>query len=206
MGPDTTGQSGSCQCNRSRARSVSTNSGHSLRVIHRRHLHSGQDQVTTLAPCDLNRSRPGRRPNRRGLGDRWWRAWGLSSGLSNEDGGHVAEFGAGVLGHPAQDSRDLLRIIGRSDVLIATDVRSRLGTSCNPDRWTVHAEHDTVITIDLVADPTIHYVPLLLAQAVPGVVQPHICREPASPGESGLPADEWDQTGRTPVACCPLAP
>ena len=70
----------------------------------------------------------------------------------------------------------------------------------------MHAEHDTVITIDLVANPTIHYVPLLLAQAVPGVVQPHICREPASPGESGLPADEWDQTGRTPVACCPLAP
>jgi len=70
----------------------------------------------------------------------------------------------------------------------------------------MHPEHDTVITIDLVANPTIHYVPLLLAQAVPGMVQPHIRREPASPGESGLPADEWDQTGRTPVACCPLAP
>ncbi len=110
MGPDTTGQSGSCQCNRSRARSVSTNSGHSLRVIHRRHLPSGQDQVTALAPCDLNRSRPGRRPNRRGLGDRWWRAWGLSSGLGNEDGGHVAEFGVGVLGHPAQDSEGVVGI------------------------------------------------------------------------------------------------
>lgn len=70
--------------------------------------------------------------------------------------------------------RDLVRTLTRADALIAADVRKRLGAYSTPDRWTVHADHGTVTITDQFADPADHHVALVLAQAVPGVVNAEV--------------------------------
>lgn len=77
--------------------------------------------------------------------------------------------------------RDLVRTIARDDALIAADVRKWLEAYGTPDRWTVRADHGTVIVTDQFADPADHHVALVLAQAVPGVVHAEVMH--AQPGQ-----------------------
>lgn len=66
--------------------------------------------------------------------------------------------------------RDLVGTLVRDDALIAADVRKRLECYGTPDRWTVHVEQGSVTITDQYTDPADHHVALVLAQAVPGVV------------------------------------
>jgi CBS domain-containing protein len=64
--------------------------------------------------------------------------------------------------------RDLVRIVGRADKAIATDVRNRLANYGGPDRWTV-AVHDGVVSLGD-EDEAERHVARVIAEAVPGVV------------------------------------
>lgn len=69
--------------------------------------------------------------------------------------------------------RDLVRVIGRDDDLIAADVRHRLANYAGPDRWTVRV-HDGVVSLgDAYDDPRERHVAIVLAEAVPGVIAAH---------------------------------
>lgn len=69
--------------------------------------------------------------------------------------------------------RDLVRIIGRGDDAIETDVRHRLANYGGPDRWAVSV-HDGVVSLgDEYDDDTERRVAVVIAEAVPGVVAVH---------------------------------
>jgi CBS domain-containing protein len=69
--------------------------------------------------------------------------------------------------------RDLVRVIGRDDGLIASDVRHRLSNYAGPDRWTVQVHDGVVVLGDEYDDPTERHVAIVLAEAVPGVIAAH---------------------------------
>lgn len=65
--------------------------------------------------------------------------------------------------------RDLVRVIGRDDALIAADVRHRLAIYGGQDRWTVRVRGGAVSITDEYHDPVAHHVAEVLALGVPGV-------------------------------------
>jgi CBS domain-containing protein len=69
--------------------------------------------------------------------------------------------------------RDLVRVIGRDDDLIATDVRHRLANYAGPGRWTVRVRDGVVSLGDEYDDPAERHVAIVLAEAVPGVIAAH---------------------------------
>jgi CBS domain-containing protein len=67
--------------------------------------------------------------------------------------------------------RDLVRVVGRDDESIATEVRHRLEIYGGPNRWDVHV-HCGVVTIgDQYDDEADRHIATVLAEAVPGVVR-----------------------------------
>jgi CBS domain-containing protein len=66
--------------------------------------------------------------------------------------------------------RDLVRVIGRDDDAIATDVRHRLANYAGPDRWTVDVRDGVVALGDEFDDAAERHVAIVLAESVPGVV------------------------------------
>lgn len=79
--------------------------------------------------------------------------------------------------------RDLVRIIGRDDDAIASDVRHRLANYAGPDRWTVRVRDGVVSITDEYDDAADRHVAIVLAEAVPGVIAAH-CESVASQGAS----------------------
>lgn len=76
--------------------------------------------------------------------------------------------GAGLVGIVTR--RDLVRVIGRADDQIATDVRHRLANYAGPGRWHIDV-HDGIVALgDEYDDPAERHVAVVLAEAVPGVV------------------------------------
>ena len=69
--------------------------------------------------------------------------------------------------------RDLVRVVGRDDEAIASDVRHRLANYAGPDRWTVRVADGVVSLGDEYDDATERHVAIVLAEAVPGVVAAH---------------------------------
>lgn len=69
--------------------------------------------------------------------------------------------------------RDLVRVIGRDDDLIAADVRHRLANYAGPDRWTVRVRDGVVSLGDEYDDATERHVAIVIAESVPGVVAAH---------------------------------
>lgn len=66
--------------------------------------------------------------------------------------------------------RDLVRVVGRADEQIATDVRHRLANYAGPGRWHIDV-HDGVVALgDEYDDPAERHVAVVLAEGVPGVV------------------------------------
>jgi CBS domain-containing protein len=70
--------------------------------------------------------------------------------------------------------RDLVRVIGRDDSAIATDVRHKLANYGGPDRWRVDASDGVVELGDEYDDATEQHVAIVLAESVPGVVAVHV--------------------------------
>jgi len=79
--------------------------------------------------------------------------------------------------------RDLVRIIGRDDDAIASDVRHRLANYAGPDRWTVRVRDGVVSITDEYDDAADRHVAIVLAEAVPGVIAAH-CESVQSQGAS----------------------
>jgi CBS domain-containing protein len=70
--------------------------------------------------------------------------------------------------------RDLVRIVGRADEIVAADVRHKLEIYGGPGRWRVEV-HDGVVTIaDEYRDEVDAHVAEVLAESVPGVVRAEI--------------------------------
>jgi CBS domain-containing protein len=67
--------------------------------------------------------------------------------------------------------RDLVRVVGREDSAIATDVRHRLETYGGYDRWRVDVQDGVVTIDDAYDDETDRHVATVLAEAVPGVLR-----------------------------------
>lgn len=65
--------------------------------------------------------------------------------------------------------RDLVRVIGRDDALIAADVRRRLEAFGGWQRWRVRCRDGLVTITDEFQDPAEHHIAEVLARAVPGV-------------------------------------
>jgi CBS domain-containing protein len=72
--------------------------------------------------------------------------------------------------------RDLVRVVGRDDATIATDVRHKLEIYGGPNRWTVDVHGGVVTITDRFDDETDRHVAAALAEAVPGVVSTRIER------------------------------
>jgi CBS domain-containing protein len=70
--------------------------------------------------------------------------------------------------------RDLLRVLARDDVVIATDVRHQLANYGGSARWTVGVLNGTVTVTDQFDDATDRHVAVVLAEAVPGVIDVHV--------------------------------
>lgn len=70
--------------------------------------------------------------------------------------------------------RDLVRILGRADGAIETDVRHALEHYCGVDRWTVDVRDGVVSLGDEYQDETERHVAVVLAEGVPGVVGAHV--------------------------------
>lgn len=69
--------------------------------------------------------------------------------------------------------RDLVRVIGREDAVIAADVRHRLANYAGSDRWTVDVRDGVVALGDEFDDVAERHVALVLAESVPGVIAAH---------------------------------
>ena len=69
--------------------------------------------------------------------------------------------------------RDLVRVLARDDVAIATDVRHKLAGYAGPDRWTVEVRDGRVEIDDEFDNATDRHVATVLAESVPGVVSAH---------------------------------
>ena len=67
--------------------------------------------------------------------------------------------------------RDLVRVVGRDDASIATDVRHRLEIYGGPNRWQVEVHGGVVTITDQFDDETDRHVAIAIAEAVPGVVR-----------------------------------
>ncbi len=67
--------------------------------------------------------------------------------------------------------RDLVRLVGRADEVVARDIRHRLSMAFGADwRWTVSVNHGVASIADTVDDATDRHTVAVLAAAVPGVL------------------------------------
>jgi CBS domain-containing protein len=76
--------------------------------------------------------------------------------------------------------RDLVRVVGRDDAVIARDVRHKLEIYGGPNRWDVEVRRGVVTLGDRFGDETDRHVAIALAEAVPGVARAHT-REGSTP-------------------------
>jgi CBS domain-containing protein len=67
--------------------------------------------------------------------------------------------------------RDLVRVVGRDDAVIARDVRHKLEIYGGPNRWDVDVRRGVVTIGDRFGDEADRHVAAALAEAVPGVVR-----------------------------------
>ncbi|HET9138308.1 CBS domain-containing protein [Actinophytocola sp.] len=74
--------------------------------------------------------------------------------------------------------RDLVRLTGRDDALIARDVRHRLEIYGGGRRWRVEVREGVVTIGDEFDDPTDRHAARRLAEAVPGVVRAEVFTMP----------------------------
>ncbi len=70
--------------------------------------------------------------------------------------------------------RDLVRVIGRDDRSIATDVRHKLANYSGPDRWSVDVSDGVVELGDEYGDETERHIAIVLGESVPGVIAVHV--------------------------------
>lgn len=71
-----------------------------------------------------------------------------------------------------------MRILGRADEAIETDVRHALEHYCGVGRWTVDVRDGVVSLGDEYEDEAERHVVVVLAEGVPGVVAAHVVPVP----------------------------
>jgi hypothetical protein len=72
--------------------------------------------------------------------------------------------------------RDLVRVLARSDELVAADVRRRLGFYSSTGRFDIKVHAGEVELIDVMDRPAEWYTVRRLAEQVPGVLRARVVR------------------------------